>query len=358
MRVLHCIWRMGMGGAERQIIQLSAALGRRNIDVDVATVFAGMNDAHLAATGAVCHRLHAAGKYDPLLIPRMVHLMRRIRPDVVSTWLTQMDILGGLSAEMTSTPWVLCERSVQAAYPRSILHTTRAHVGARADAIVANSDGGGEYWRHFADPARIHVIPNIVPLDEIEQESEGVEEGNSDGDVILYVGRFSEEKNLDRLMDALATVLPQRNATAVFCGEGPLRAAIQRKVAALGIADRTRFLGTVSNVWAWMKRAAVMVAVSVFEGNPNAVLEAIACGTPLVVSDIASHRALVSEESAWLVDPQSADSIANGLQAALGDSAQARARAERARAVIAARSADEIAAQYVDVYESIRRRRA
>jgi glycosyltransferase involved in cell wall biosynthesis len=95
-----------------------------------------------------------------------------------------------------------------------------------------------------------------------------------------------------------------------------------------------------------------------FEGDPNVVLEAIACGTPLVVSDIAAHRALLDETSARLVEPHSAVAIADGLLAALGDRAEARARADRARAVVAARTSEEIAARYVDVFESVMRRTA
>jgi len=348
---------MGMGGAERQLVQLTAGLRRRGIDVQVATVFPAENDAPLALAGVMPHRLRAFGKYDPLLVPRMIGLMRRLRPDVVSTWLTQMDILGGASAKLTRLPWVLCERSAAAAYPTSALNSARAHLGARADAIVANSEGGREYWHHRVDDGRIRVIPNVVPLSEIDRVAADVDAVGDDEEVILYVGRFSAEKNLDRLIDALGMVMPRRSAKAVFCGDGPLRAAIEQKASALGITHRTLFLGTVSNVWAWMKRAAVVVGVSVFEGNPNALLEAIACGTPLVVSDIPAHRALVNEESAWLVDAASPESIAQGLLAALGDRAEAQARAERARAVVASRSADDVAAQYAEVYESVVRRR-
>ena len=116
--------------------------------------------------------------------------------------------------------------------------------------------------------------------------------------------------------------------------------------------------GTVSNVWSWMKRAAVVVSAGLFEGDPNVVLEALACGTPLVVSDIAGHRALLDESTAWVVDPHSAATIATGLLAALGDRREARTRADRARKVVASRGWEEITARYVSVYESVMRRPA
>jgi glycosyltransferase involved in cell wall biosynthesis len=350
MRVLHCIWRMGVGGAERQLGYLTTGLVHRGIDVHVATVYGGDNDHILKAAS---HRLAAAGKYDPLLLPRLIRLCRQLRPDVVHTWLTQMDILGGAAAEVLSIPWVLSERSTGAAYPPSLLHRIRARIGSRADAIVANSNGGREYWRQFVkNGTKIELIPNIVPNDEIDAAP--ILRGEWDEEeIVLYVGRFSAEKNLERLLQALTAVMKHRKTKAVFCGDGSMRPAIEQRARELGIADRTRFLGSVDNVWSWMKCASAVVAASVFEGNPNAVLEAMACGTPLVVSDIAAHRDLLNEQCAWIVDPQSIDSIAEGLLAVLGDRAEATARAAMSRAAITARSTYEIAARYESVYNEV-----
>jgi glycosyltransferase involved in cell wall biosynthesis len=132
---------------------------------------------------------------------------------------------------------------------------------------------------------------------------------------------------------------------------------MEQKARDLGIADRCRFLGIVDDLWSWMKRAAVLISVSVSEGEPNAVLEAIACGTPLVLSDVAPHRGLVDDSSAWMVDPDSPDSIASGIEAVLADQDEAKRRAIRALTAIEGRSATELAAQYADIYRGVMRRR-
>lgn len=356
MRVLHCIWRMNIGGAEQQLVLIANALAAQSVDVHVVTVYAGPNDGPIGSSGATSHRLRAFGKYDPLLLPRLARLCWRLRPDVVHTWLTQMDILAGAAAELLSIPWILGERSVAAAYPPNLLHGARAVIGARADMIVANSEGGREYWRKYVkNEARLRVIPNIVPLTDIEKARPEVEGFGQAGEVILFVGRLSVEKNLNLLLDALAMVMKAHSVTAVFCGDGPLRGPLEQRARALGLTDRMFFLGFVTNVWSWMKRASVVVNPSMFEGNPNAVLEAIACGAPLVVSDIPGHRALVDDCSAWIIDPASTESLAAGLVAALTDRAEARARAARARQLIASRSADEIATRFKDVYREAAR---
>jgi glycosyltransferase involved in cell wall biosynthesis len=356
MRVLHCIWRMNVGGAERQLILLSEELLRRGMEVHVVTAFPGDNDAPLAATGATLHRLDPAGRYDPTLPLRLAGLVRRLRPDVMHTWLTQMDILGGTAASIGGIPWALSERSSRAAYPPGLLNRTRSLIGARADAVIANSPGGREYWKERIAPERITVIPNIVPRAAIQAAPLAVS-GAGDGDeVVLYVGRFSAEKNLDRLVDALALVIAQRPAVrAVFCGDGPLRPAIEAQARARGIGGRALFAGRVDDVWSWMKRASALVAVSIFEGDPNAVLEAMAARTPLVLSDIAAHRALVDESSARLVEGESVQSIAAGILGALTDREDAAARASRAAARIGERAAAQIAARYEEVYRNMTR---
>ena len=59
------------------------------------------------------------------MISRLSRLIRRLKPDVVTTWLTQMDIAAGLAAEMARVPWVLCERSSRECYPAGLIHSLR-----------------------------------------------------------------------------------------------------------------------------------------------------------------------------------------------------------------------------------------
>jgi glycosyltransferase involved in cell wall biosynthesis len=353
MRILHCIVRMGVGGAERQLVYLSGALVRGGADVHVVTVYAAALDGPLAASGATMHRVTTASKYDPLLPLRLARVMRRLRPHVVTTWLTQMDILAGTAARMLSIPFVLNERSTEGSYPPSALHRVRRWSGTGADAIVANSEEGRDYWKQCIPSDRIEVIPNIVPQSEIDAAPQWTGDLPEDEDVILHVGRLGPEKNIDKLLQALALVMKRRRVRALICGDGTLRSRAETTARMLGIADRTIFAGQVTDVWSRMKRANVVVAVGAFEGNPNVVLEAMACGTPLVVSDIAGHRALLDERSAWLVDPRSEQSIADGLLAALGGRTEANERAARARTALQSRAPQDIAARHEEIYRRV-----
>jgi glycosyltransferase involved in cell wall biosynthesis len=357
MRVLHCIPGLGGGGAERQVSYLAEELGGLGWDTHVIALAGGPNRARLEASGARLHQLPARGNYDPRIFGHLVRTMRAVRPDVVQVWLVQMEILGGLAATALRLPWIVSERSSSLAYPPSIKHRLRRLVARRAAAVVSNSAAGDAYWRERLNGhVPRYVVPNAVPLAEIDAErpaspaETGIEAGRR---LVLFVGRFSAEKNLDVLLGALRVVLAEPDTVAVLCGEGPLRAAVERRVNDSAMGDRVRLPGYVTNVWRWMKRADVLVAPSLLEGHPNAVLEAMACRCPIVVSDIPEHREFLDETTALLVPPHDVDALAAALGQALSTPAESRARARNARERVAALSIPSVTRRYAEVYASV-----
>ena len=360
MRILHYILTMKGGGAERQLAFLASALGRRGHDVHVAFVQPGVNADRLTGSRCTLHRLVAFGKYDPLLPVRSVVLARRLRPDVVHTWLTHMDIVGGSTARLLRIPWLMSERSSALSYPSGLLNHLRVAVARHADLIVPNSGGGADYWKaQGVDGSRIEIVPNFVAPPERESEpplnDPRIEESD---ELVLFVGRLSPEKNLRCLIDAMQHVVRVRpRAKLALCGEGPLLAELTDQASAADIAKHVIFAGYVQSVTPWLSRACVGVAVSRFEGHPNAALEAMAAGVPLVVSDIASYRSLLDDNAALFAQVDDVKGIASAITRTLEDRASALQRAQRARAALAVLSLDATAAHYETIYERLARGR-
>jgi glycosyltransferase involved in cell wall biosynthesis len=356
-RILHCIPGMSGGGAERQAAYLVRELVGLGWDVHVAAISGGPNLDRFQASGARLHILTARGNHDPRIFWQLLRTIRALRPDLVQVWLLQMEILGGLAASALRCPWVFSERASLMAYPPTLKHRLRVLVANHAAAVVSNSATGDAYWQARVN-GRVarYVIPNAVPLDEIaaarpmEPEETGIEAGRR---IVLFVGRFTPQKNLEALASALRVVLMHPNTVAVLCGDGPLRAAVEQRLTEYGIRDRVRLLGYVTTVWRWMKRADVFVAPSLFEGQPNAVLEAIACGCPLVISDIPEHRELLDESTASLVDPHDAHALALAILDTLTAPAAASARARNARARVMPLSTSAMVRRYSEVYEAV-----
>jgi glycosyltransferase involved in cell wall biosynthesis len=316
--------------------------------VHVGIVREGPNLPRLLDAGATVHRLHVATNYDPLLVARIVRLIRNVRPDVVQTWLPQMDVAGGIAARLTGTPWVLSERA--RAYSRDVRHLVRSALGGLADAVVANSRGGLESW------PRVHtiktIVPNALPLEELDAIPAS-DAARAAGGVILFAGRFEPQKNLPNLVDALAIVLRGREAVALLCGAGPQEAEIRARIDSHGLADRVRLLGFTDALWSLMKGADVFVSTTWFEGQPNVVLEAAACGCPLVLSDIPAHRDVFGNDAALFVPPSDAQAIAAAISDTLNDRAAAAARARRARECVRTLSIESSATGYLQVYQTL-----
>jgi glycosyltransferase involved in cell wall biosynthesis len=355
VRILNVILSLTGGGAERQLALVAPALAHRGHDVHVAFVYGGVHMERLSGSRCTMHRLAVSGKYDPRFLTRFVSLMRRVRPDVVHTWLLHMDIVGGVTARLLGVPWVMSERSARENYPRTLLSRVRLVVGKWADLIVPNSPGGAEYWTsHGVEPSRIEIVPNFVPRQEIESAELLRDSRVAESDeLVLYVGRLSPEKNLMTLIDAMQQVCRERPfAKLAICGEGPLLADLTARARAAGLEERIVFAGFVSNVASWLKRSSAMVAVSLVEGHPNAVLEAMSAGVPVVVSDIPGHRAILGDDSASFVPVDDPGRIAVAIVRTLADRRSAEERAARARELVRSLSLslDGAVTRYEEIY--------
>ena len=110
------------------------------------------------------------------------------------------------------------------------------------------------------------------------------ETGRED-DLIVSVGRLSPEKDQRTLIRALALLPAARPWRLAIVGDGPERLALEALARSHGLADRIVFTGQVADPFAWMMRARLAVCASVYEGLCNAIIEALACGTPVVSTD-------------------------------------------------------------------------
>jgi glycosyltransferase involved in cell wall biosynthesis len=158
-------------------------------------------------------------------------------------------------------------------------------------AIVANSDGL-KMMAEAADPFTVRVIPNGVDTVLFQPAQRGAREGQPFR--ILFVGRFQSQKNLPLLLREVSK-LPGGSCELHLVGDGPLRAELHALGAGLGIANAITWHG-------WLPReqlrevyraADCIVNPSLYEGMPNVVLEAMACGKPVIASHVAGNDAVV-----------------------------------------------------------------
>jgi glycosyltransferase involved in cell wall biosynthesis len=155
------------------------------------------------------------------------------------------------------------------------------------------------------------------------------------GSTVLYAGRLSEEKGLDALLEAVARV---PHATLVLAGEGPDRAALEARAAALGIADRVRFAGFLSGPAfedAWRESAFLVLPSRVWEVSPMVIQEAYARGRPVVAYRFGAVPEVVRDgETGVLVPPGDVPALAGALASLLADPARVATLGRAARSFV------------------------
>jgi glycosyltransferase involved in cell wall biosynthesis len=357
LKLLHLIPSLVGGGAERQLALLSAGLVRAGVVVHAGYLQGGVNLQPLRDAGVVVHPVRSLGTHDPLVIGHLYRLIRSIEPDVVQTWLTHMDVMGGTAARLARVPHVLSERSSADMYPPTWKNRLRMISGCRAAAVVANSQAGHDYWVAAGRVSGCRVIRNGIELAQIEAApaADPRELGlPADARLIVYAGRYSEEKQPLQLLDAGSTVLGRtRDVALVFFGAGPLERELRTRAERSASAGRILVRGYTQDLWRWLKAAHVVACPSRFEGNPNVVVESMAAGAPLVVSRIASHAEILDQHSATFCESGSAQSIADALQTVLDDQVSAARRAEAAHARVRAWTVEAAVRQYSALYTQV-----
>jgi glycosyltransferase involved in cell wall biosynthesis len=358
VRVLHCIPSLTTGGAERQFCYLVRGLVVRGAEVHAAYFRGGENLPLLQESGASLYVVAGRSAIDPRILTGLISIVRRQNIQVVQSWLTQMDVAGGVAALLTGVPFVLSERSASSAYQRSWKNRLRRLIGARADAVVANSRGGLEYWARYRPSAKNLLIRNYLPPDVIAQLS-GSAEDVGDGAAarpprILFVGRYHPEKNAVLTAKAVCLVLKRMpNATSLFIGGGPDHSEIERIVRFEGLSGRFVVSGFSASAHIEMRRSSVLVSMSPYEGHPNVIIEGALASCPLVVSDIPAHRETLGSDAAIFVGEMAVDSIARAIEASLSDSVAAAVRARSARAGILQEVGDGPIQAHMELYESL-----
>ncbi len=185
-----------------------------------------------------------------------------------------------------------------------------------AAAVVANSQGLRALGHAFEPKVPIAVIPNGVDLEQFK-----VLERQWQPPRLLFVGRVVYQKGLDILLDALGA-LKEKPWTLDIVGDGPRREKLQAQAHDLDITDRVKFLGWKNGAELVQRyaEANLFVYSSRHEGMPNAVLEAMACGLPVLATHIAGNEELVAhKETGLLVPAEDADALRAALSELLAD---------------------------------------
>ncbi|UXY14477.1 glycosyltransferase family 4 protein [Chitiniphilus purpureus] len=365
--ILLLIHSMAGGGAERVTTRLASEWIKSGHAVTILTVAGKDLDCYPIPNGVVRHALDIArdskGMFDAikLNIQRLVAVrryIRKTRPDIVIGMMATAGIVAGLATFGLPCRTISAERAYPAMLPLGRLWARlRRLVYPRLSSVVVQTSAAASWMHTHVPKAAVHVIPNPIvwPLERLSPHIDPQEFVTSNVRTVLAVGRLSPEKQFSILIHAFAEAAAGlQDWQLVILGAGPERAALQALAAKLAIPDRVLFPGRAGNVADWYKRADIFVLSSLYEGFPNALVEAMASGCAVVSFDcLAGPADLVTHNhDGVLVPPDSAqEGLAAAIRALILDEGRRSALSAAALAVRERLAIAVIAAKWESIFD-------
>jgi len=206
-------------------------------------------------------------------------------------------------------PWLLTLQEKKESKVKIIIASLIEPIAYKvADKIVVTSQHTREYVieKYGLNPERVVVIPNYVDTDAFKPSKTTGKEKNR----IIFVGRLDREKNLVNLIDAVKTL----DVELVLIGEGPYEEILKTKVESERIGN-VSFLGVIPNerLPLELNRSEIFVLVSIYEGNPKTLLEAMACGLPVIGTDVRGIKEVINHKKNGYLCDTSAESVKEAI---------------------------------------------
>jgi glycosyltransferase involved in cell wall biosynthesis len=304
-KILFFISSLEQGGAERQIAELVRGLDLARFEPHVA-VCNETDQLGYALPFASKTALRAPMGPEPRTLLRLIELLRTLRPALLHSYLGHQNIYGRIAVKLSGVGKALGSVRCTRLSSQYVRHEWMTH--RLTDGLIVNSAGIRDELvaRARLRPERIDIVENGVdgkrfrPLTVEERAAERARFGLG-GTAIVVPGRISAQKNQIAIVRALAKLrsrgaLPS-DLTVFLAGrqEASTRyGTFLRGVIALHrLGDVVRFMGVIRDVERLVGAADAVLLPSKYEGLPNAVLEAMAAGTPVIVSPAANADALV-----------------------------------------------------------------
>lgn len=307
--VVIIIARLGIGGAERLVIDDAAEFSQRGWKVSIVTLrdeLAHSFDSVLTSGGTI-QQMTFNTLFDVSGWVELVRFLGREQPDLILTHLWYANTIGRIAS------WLCGTRNQTLAFEHNIYDDVKTRGQFIADWMLQNccrkiiavsSAIKDSLIRNAIQEKNITVIPNAIDMKrfEIVSDSRIRDELNlHDAFIYLYVGRLVHQKAVDILIDAFAQV---SDGVLLIAGQGEDRHILEKQAEQRGVSSRVYFLGVRSDIPELMKAAGCVILVSRREGHPIVCLEAMAAGSPIIVSDFPTGLDIFHDHVNALVVPR------------------------------------------------------
>ncbi len=368
VRVTFFINSLEQGGAERQLAELLTRLDRTVFEPSLVVCIARDQLGYKLPVDRI-RCLDAPMFPTPSSVLALERELRDLKTDVLHTYMGWENIFGRVAARRANVKAIVSSVRCTQLPRKHIVGEALTH--KMADAIIVNSVGIRDELarRAHVAPERIDVVENgvdlqrFVPLTDVQKQRERKLWSMDGRRVLVMPGRICDQKNQKEVLRALVKLkhageLPE-DVRVLFAGRGspPWYGEALRAYSTLsGLGQQVEFVGIVKQVEKLVAAADGMLLPSNYEGLPNAVIESMACGVPVIVSDAANTDSLVTDGKEGIVcDDNNAAGIAHALRRffALGPEQLAAMGAAGHQHATTRFAVSRMVARTVDVYERV-----
>lgn len=350
MKILFFVGSMNAGGAERVAAELANAWVQRGDEVCLVPTFLGTTDSFYPLDERVQFTplRHELGWFPPGLTPvRKWRAVRRVyrtfKPDVVVSFLTNVNVNVLIALRGVPTPVVVCERTnpVVSQSAGKQLKALRRRLYPRAARVVVQTQDAAQAFKK-AEPqlGDIAVVPNPIAqalaLTTMAQQIEKTKQCQ-----LVAMGRLVPSKQFDQLIQAFGMIAERFPEWSLHIyGEGPERARLEQRAELVGLKDRIFLPGKTPEPWQRLQHAQLFALTSAYEGFPNVLLEAMTLGLPCVTVDCPSGPKELSSQGrdAVLVPLNDPAALEQALSELMADS--------RLRGVLGMRASTSVRERY------------
>jgi glycosyltransferase involved in cell wall biosynthesis len=352
LRIVQLIGRLAVGGAERHFVNLLNAFeGHNRHAVLISLPGDGPSLEGDLDRDVRIHRISIRKRRLLADLARLTSLLRSIQPDVVHSHMFWCNLYATIAARLAGVPAVFTTEHGENRWKRPWHRWAEAHIiSPLSDQrfCVSQQILESRRDRDGVPESKLRVVANGVPLPDLgRRETSAVP-------LIGSVGRFVVQKALPDLVEAAAVLRGWGlEFRLVLVGDGPDRAAVEAAVTRFGLEDIVELPGFERNVDDFLKRLSIFASSSIEEGQPLALLEAMAWGLPCVVTGVgAVPRTLTDLSEGRIVPPARPREIAAAIREYLADPLLAtRTGLAARRRVERDFSSAAVAARHLEAYE-------
>lgn len=369
IKILFIIDKLEPAGTQTNLLEIAKGLDKTRFEVFVAVLQKGgkleeeFRAAHIPLFEFEIHKAYGVRAWKAMR--RLAQIMKEKKIDIVQLHFLKADMLGSFAAQ-----WVGVEGIVMARRDQGFWMTPRQVLIARvfnryATRMLANSYAVAGAVRRIekVKPSRIHVIHNGIDENrfqfQIENRKKIREEfriKDSEIVVITVANMRQMIKGYAYLIGAIAKVTAEfQNIRFIFVGDGALRPDYEKQVSALKVRRFVNFAGSRMDVKAFLDAGDIFCLPSLTEGFSNAILEAMACGKPIVATNVGGNpEAIENGAQGFLVVPKSAGELAKKILELAADPAlRARMGAAGRQRLLEKFTLRKMIADYEEFYASL-----